>query len=81
MDTPALRELILSELCRIAPEITPDEVPNDEDLRDAVDLDSMDFLHLVAAVSKKSGVMIPEADYPKIMTLQRMLDYLQHQTE
>ncbi|MDX2320898.1 MAG: acyl carrier protein [Moritella sp.] len=76
MDTKQLRELILTELSNIAPEIEEDEVPDDQDMREALELDSMDFLNLVIAVSKKTKVNIPEVDYPKILTLNGMINYI-----
>lgn len=79
MEAEQLKSLILTELCNIAPEVTPETVPEDEDLRDALDLDSMDFLRLVTAVTKKTGLNIPEADYRQVLTLGGMVRYLQAQ--
>ncbi|GAA5215211.1 acyl carrier protein [Corallincola platygyrae] len=76
MERVALREMIIEELINIAPDVEADEVPDDEDLRDALDLDSMDFMRLVAAVHKRTGLEIPEADYRKVLELDQMLDYL-----
>ncbi|SFG83621.1 acyl carrier protein [Neptunomonas qingdaonensis] len=76
MDTKQLRELILTELCNIAPEIEKDEVPDDQDFREALELDSMDFLSLVIAVSQQTKVNIPEVDYPKVLTLNDMINYI-----
>ena len=39
----------------------------------------MDFLNLVAALHKRFGVDIPEADYPKIATLALAVAYLGRQ--
>jgi acyl carrier protein len=76
LDTKQLRELILMELSNIAPEIEEDEVPDDQDMREALELDSMDFLNLVIAVSKQTKVNIPEVDYPKVLTLNGMINYI-----
>jgi acyl carrier protein len=76
MDSKQLRELILMELSNIAPEIEEDEVPDDQDMREALELDSMDFLNLVIAVSKRTKVNIPEVDYPKVLTLNGMINYI-----
>ena len=80
MDRQALKHLILEELGNIAPEIDADQVPDDEDIRDALELDSMDFLNLITAVSKRTQVAVPEADYGKVLTLNRMIRYLQKKT-
>ena len=76
LDTKQLRGLILMELSNIAPEIEEDEVPDDQDMREALELDSMDFLNLVIAVSKQTKVNIPEVDYPKVLTLNGMINYI-----
>jgi len=76
MDNNQLKTLILEELSNIAPEIEADEVPFDQDMREALELDSMDFLNLVIAVSKRTQVAIPEADYAKVLTLNAMISYV-----
>lgn len=76
MDNNQLKTLILEELSNIAPEIEADEVPLDQDMREALELDSMDFLNLVIAVSKRTQVAIPEADYAKVLTLNAMISYV-----
>ncbi|WED23179.1 phosphopantetheine-binding protein [Vibrio sp. JC009] len=76
MDSKQLKQLIINQLIAIAPELEGDELVTDEDMRDAFDLDSMDFLNLVAAVTKNTGINIPEKDYPRVMTIDDMLNYL-----
>jgi len=80
MDASQLKQLIITELCNIAPDVEPGSVPDNEDLREALDLDSMDFLRLVAAVTKRTGLAIPEADYRQVLTLANMIKYLQAQS-
>jgi acyl carrier protein len=46
------------------------------DLREALDIDSMDFLNFVIAVHRRLGVDIPELDYPKLATLDGAVTYL-----
>ena len=76
MDSDEVKRVILKELSNIAPEIESDEVPADQDMREALELDSMDFLNLIIAVSKRTGVAIPETDYAKVLTLDAMIAYL-----
>jgi len=47
------------------------------DLREAIDIDSMDFLNLVTALHHRTGIEIPEIDYPKLVTLSGMVAYLE----
>ena len=63
-------------LAAIAPEADLATVGDDEDLRDALDLDSMDFLNFVIGLAERSGVKIPEADTPKLRTLRGLVGYL-----
>lgn len=76
MDNQQLKALILDELSNIAPEIETDAVPDNEDMREALELDSMDFLNLIIAVCKRTQITIPEADYGKVLTLNNMIRYL-----
>jgi len=68
--------VVRDELGAIAPEVEFDSIDPTADLRDAIDIDSMDFLNLVTALHERLGVEIPEADYPKLATLQGVIDYL-----
>jgi acyl carrier protein len=68
---------IVGSLRRIAPEIDPADLDPAMDLREQVDIDSMDFLNLVIAVHRELGVDIPEVDYPKLVTLAGFADYVE----
>ena len=71
-----LRQTSLDALGRIAPEADTSAVPPNADLREELDLDSMDFLNFVIALHERLGVDIPEADYPKLATLDGAVAYL-----
>jgi acyl carrier protein len=76
MNEQAIRQLTAEILAGIAPEADLGTVGDSEDLREALDLDSMDFLNFVIALSEKSGVKIPEAEMAKVRTLQGLIAYL-----
>jgi acyl carrier protein len=76
MTEAEIRKLAAEVLGDIAPEADPDTLSDDEDLREALDLDSMDFLNFVIGLHKASGVDIPEADYPKLFTMKGVIAYL-----
>jgi acyl carrier protein len=76
MNERELREAILATLCRIAPEVAPDELRGDVPLRDQVDLDSMDWLNFLVGLHGRLGVDIPEADYRRLVTLDDLVAYL-----
>jgi acyl carrier protein len=77
MTDDELRTIVLDTLGGIAPEAELGALPPDKDLREELDLDSMDFLNFVIGLHEKTGVDIPEADYPKLFTLDGALAYLQ----
>lgn len=76
MTTVDIRAAILDVLSDVAPEIEREKIDPRVDLRDQLDLDSMDFLNFVVGLHKAFGVDIPEADYRKIGTLDGCLAYL-----
>ncbi len=71
-----LEKALIEELHRIAPDIEISEIDKTADLREEFDIDSMDFLTLVTALSKKLDVTIAEADYGQIGTFDDLLGYL-----
>ncbi len=70
------KSVIFEILGEIAPETDPATVGGAEDLREALDLDSMDFMNFVVALHERTGIDIPEADYPKLRTLDGAIAYL-----
>mgnify|MGYP001549549387 CR=1 FL=1 len=64
----------------IIADIAPDEdlgnIKSEVRLRDQLELDSMDFLDIVMELRKKYGIEVPEADYPKLATLDSCAEYL-----
>jgi acyl carrier protein len=77
MTEAELRQTILDTLGDIAPEADLGALPPDKDLREELDIDSMDFMNFVIALHEKLGIDIPEADYPKLLTLDGAVAYLQ----
>jgi acyl carrier protein len=71
-----IRTVLKEELGNIAPEIDMNSVDPAADLRDALDIDSMDFLIFVTAIHHCLGIEIPEIDYPRLRTLDGAVSYL-----
>jgi len=78
MNPGELRNLVITTLQGIAPEVDGAKLRDDLPLRRQVDLDSMDWLNFLLGLNKALGVEIPEADYARLTTLAALLDYLQH---
>jgi acyl carrier protein len=68
--------MVREELSNIAPEADLATIDPTADLREALDIDSMDFLNLVTAIHQRLGIDIPELDYPKLATFNSMIAYL-----
>jgi len=76
MNDTEIRALAADVLAGIAPEADLATVGDDEDLRAALDLDSMDFMNFVIGLHQRTGLDIPEADVPRLFTLRGLTDYL-----
>jgi acyl carrier protein len=72
-----LLDIVRRALADIAPEADVSALRPDVPLRDQLDLDSMDVLNFVVALNGALGVEVPEADYGKLVTLERCVDYLE----
>jgi acyl carrier protein len=71
-----IKALVLRELGNIAPEAESDQIDPAVDLREQLDVDSMDLLNLAIAIHEATGVDIPEADYPQMTSLNGCVAYL-----
>jgi acyl carrier protein len=76
MTREEVRATILAALGQVAPEADPDAIRPDVDLRDQLDIDSMDFLTFVIGLHERLGVEVPERDYPQLATLDGCVDYV-----
>lgn len=76
MNATQARALAAEVLAGIAPEADLGTVGDDEDLRQALDLDSMDFMNLVIGLSERSGVDIADADAPRLRTMRGLVAFL-----
>lgn len=71
-----IKKVVQEELSNIAPEADLTTVDPKADLREALDVDSMDFLNFITAIHHRLGIDIPEIDYPKLGTLDGAVAYL-----
>ncbi len=67
---------ILSIIADVAPDAELDDVDGDADLRDELDIDSMDFLGVLVGIKEQLGVSVPEADYDQVRTLASLVAYV-----
>lgn len=76
MTRDEIEAVVRRSLGGIAPEVDLSQVKPTGDLRDELDIDSMDFLRFVVDLHARLGVEVPEKDYPRIRTLAACVDYL-----
>ena len=80
MTRDEIKDAVLRALCNVAPEADPATLVPDVNLRDQLDIDSMDFLNFVIGIHQELGVDVPEADYPGLQTLDDFVAYLAPKT-
>ena len=76
MTKDEIKEIVLHVLGQIAPEADTSQIKPNLRIRDQLDIDSMDLLNFVVALHKELQIEIPEADYPRLATLDGCVDYL-----
>jgi acyl carrier protein len=74
------KQKVLSVLGDIAPEIDLESIDGDVNLRDQIDIDSVDFLNFVIGLHKALAIEIPDADLPKLKTLNNWVSYIDAKT-
>ena len=76
MTESEIQSAIFAGLRKIAPETDPQQLKPTENLREALDIDSFDFLNFLIGLHERLGVEIPEADYGRLTTLSALVQYL-----
>jgi acyl carrier protein len=79
MTRPGERELratILDALLSVAPDVDAAALDPARKFREQFDFDSMDYLSFATALHARLGVDVPEADYPKLASLDGCVEYL-----
>lgn len=80
MTPEEIRQIIVDTLGNIAPEADASGLDPRADIRETLDIDSLDFLNFVIALHGRLRVDVPEIDYPKLFTLGGAVDYLMEKT-
>ena len=76
MNKQDAREAVRAAINKVAPDVEPEVLEGDARLRQDLELDSLDFLHLVETLAASTGVDIPERDYPAVSTLEGLVGYI-----
>ncbi len=76
MTRDEIKNTVLRILGGIAPEADLTLIKPQVSFREQLDIDSMDFLNFAIGLSKEFGVEVPEADYPKVASLDGCVEYV-----
>jgi acyl carrier protein len=71
-----IRQIVHQALSNIAPEVDVASLDPGKELRDQIDIDSVDFLNFVIGLHKELNIDIPDADVAKLVTLNGCVTYL-----
>ena len=71
-----IRQIVRQALSNVAPEVDLESIDPGKNLRDQIDIDSVDFLNFVIGLHKELNIDIPDADVAKLSTLNGCVTYL-----
>ncbi len=75
-NTDRAHHVLMGAVGLVAPDVEPETLDPTLSLRDQADLDSVDFLELVALLSDALHANIPEDDYGRLDTVEGAVAYL-----
>ena len=76
MTEDQVQQIVIDIINEIAPDEDTTGLEAEVNLRDQMDLDSMDFLDIVMELRKQHGIEVPEVEYPALASLNSCSDYL-----
>lgn len=76
MNAEQARETVFAVLGQITPEADFEELEPDVEFREQLDIDSMDFLNFIIGIHERTGIDVPEEDYPLLASLNGCVAYL-----
>jgi acyl carrier protein len=76
MSDDPIRQALERAIRKVAPEANLASLEPCADLREELDLDSMDFLNVLAALEQELGVDVPERDSARLYHFGSALAYL-----
>lgn len=75
MTDDQIREAVFAALRHVAPDAEPATLEPEQKIREALEIDSYDFLQVLIDLNKRLGVDVPEADYGKLETIAGVVSY------
>lgn len=71
-----IRQVIFQVLRSIAPDMEPEQLKPDDNIRYTLGIDSFDYLQFIISLDEALAIQTPEEDYGRIETLRTLLDYI-----
>ena len=70
--------IVIESITQIAPDVEDElgELDPAIDLWEALDLDSMDHVNVMTAVSDRTGIEVAERDYPSLRSIEALAKHL-----
>jgi len=76
MEEKDIKKMVFNALKTIAPEADVEHLEPSVRFREQFEFDSVDFLNLIMSFQKSLDITIPEEDYPKLSSLNGIIQYL-----
>jgi len=76
MDAKKIQSEVIAVLVAVAPEVEVETLDPARNFRDQYEFDSIDFVELMLKLETHLGITIPQADYPKLSSLDGAVRYL-----
>ena len=76
MTDEEIAKIVIQSLASVVPELDEATLSPTKNLRDQLDIDSMDFLNFVIALHDALKVDIPERDYAQLASIANAVRYL-----
>ncbi|MFE9644496.1 acyl carrier protein [Streptomyces sp. NPDC006365] len=74
-------DMVKESITNVIPDADVAALGPDNAFRDAIEMDSLDFLSFVEVLSERSGVRIEDEDTPQLSTLSGSADFLVAHTQ
>ena len=76
MNDQEIKETVLQLLHKIAPDVDPNDLKMEGDIRETFGIDSFDFLQFIIGLDEKFGIKTPEEEYGEITSLDKVISYV-----
>ncbi len=75
MTKEEIKRAIIEQILAVAPDVEEEDIEPDANLQRSLEIDSFDFLKVLTGLNRAMGVEVPESDYGKVDTLEKMAEY------